>query len=76
MSYSGDSRFPSLLMSPPEQNAEQIAANTQAITDLNQAVNFLVSEFIRPNAQQHMQSLERVERVEVIIEAIVQQQAS
>lgn len=61
-------------MPPPEQNAEQIAANTQAIADLNQAVNFLVSEFIRPNTQQHIQSLERLERIEVIIEAVGQRQ--
>lgn len=61
-------------MTSPEQNAEQIAANTRAIADLNQAVNFLVSEFIRPNTQQHIQSLERLERIEVIIEAVGQQQ--
>lgn len=61
-------------MTPPEQNAEQIAANTRAIADLNQAVNLLVSEFIRPNTQQHIQSLERLERIEVIIEAVGQQQ--
>jgi len=50
-------------MTSPEQNAEQIAANVQAIANLNQSVNFLVSEFIRPNTQQHMQSLERLERL-------------
>ena len=59
-------------MSTPEQNAEQIAANTAAIAGLNAAVNFLVSEFIRPNAQQHQQSLERLERVEGIVEGIAQ----
>ena len=58
----------------PEQNAQQIAANTQAIAALNQAVNVLVSEFIRPNAQQHLQSLERLERIENIIEAMATQQ--
>ncbi|MEM6449749.1 MAG: hypothetical protein AAF703_05475 [Cyanobacteria bacterium P01_D01_bin.105] len=59
-------------MSTPEQNAQQIAANTQAITGLNTAINFLVTEFIRPNAQQHQQSLERLERIESIVEAIAQ----
>ena len=60
------------VMTTPEQNAQQIAANTEAIAELNNAVNFLVTEFIWPNAQQHQQSLERLERVEGIIEAIAQ----
>lgn len=59
-------------MSTPEQPAQQNAANTDGIAGLNNAVNILVSEFIRPNAQQHQQSLERLERVEGIVEAIAQ----
>lgn len=64
--------FWAITMTTPEQNAQQIAANTEAIAGLNNAVNFLVTEFIRPNAQQHQQSLERLERVEGIVEAIAQ----
>ena len=59
-------------MSTPAQNEQQIAANTKAIADLNQAVNFLVSDFIRPNAQQHLQSLARLEKLEEVVEAIAQ----
>lgn len=62
-----------------------IAANTTAMSQLattversheqlNQALNFLLSEFIRSNAQQHLQSIERLERMEGIVEAIAQQQ--
>lgn len=59
-------------MSTPAENASQIAANTEAIAGLNNAVNYLVTEFIRPNAQQHQQSLARLERVEGIVESIAQ----
>ncbi|MEL7331053.1 MAG: hypothetical protein AAFN12_02335 [Cyanobacteria bacterium J06560_2] len=78
MSYNADTTIPSLVhllgyaMTTPEQNAQQIAANTDAIAGLNNAVNFLVTDFIRPNAQQQQQSLERLERVEGIVEAIAQ----
>lgn len=58
----------------PQELQQAIAANTTAIGDLNQAMNFLVSEFIRPNAQQHLQSIERLNRIEGIVEAIAEQQ--
>lgn len=58
----------------PQEIQQAIAANTNAIGDLNQALNFLVTEFIRPNAQQHLQSLERLDRIEGIAEAITEQQ--
>lgn len=60
----------------PEELQQAIEANTRAIADVNQSINFLVSEFIRPNAQQHLQSIERLDRLEEILElhnqAIVQ----
>jgi DNA repair ATPase RecN len=61
----------------PEQLLQQIverqAINTQAIADLNQSVGFLVGEFIRPNAQQAAANYERLERLEGIVEGIVNQ---
>lgn len=71
-------------MTPLELQAA-IAANAGAISQLattversheqlNQALNFLVSDFIRPNTQQHLQSMERLERLEGIVERIAQQQ--
>jgi len=59
-------------MTPPERAAPQKALNTEAIAGLNNAVNFLVSELLSPNAQQHQQSLERLDRVEDIVEVIAQ----
>ena len=65
----------------PQELQQAIEANTTAIAQLattvaqtNQGVNFLVTEFIRPNTQQHLQSLEQLERLEGIVEAIAQQQ--
>ena len=72
----------------PSELQSAIEANTRAISQLattvgrsneqlNQALNFLVSEFIRPNTQQHLQSMERLERLESIVESVAaQQQAS
>ena len=67
-------------MTPSELQAA-IEANTCAIAQLvstseqtNQALNFLVTEFIRPNTQQHLQSMERLERLERIVESTAQQQ--
>ncbi|MFK8184012.1 MAG: hypothetical protein AB8B99_11610 [Phormidesmis sp.] len=45
----------------PEQNAQDIAA-------LREVVNVLVSEFIRPNAQQHLESMARMERIEKAVD--------
>ena len=65
----------------PQELQQAIEANTTAIAQLattvaqtNQGVNFLVTEFIRPNTQQHLQSIEQLERLEGIVEAIAQQQ--
>ena len=71
-------------MTPSELQAA-IEANTKAISQLattversneqlNQAINVLVSDFIRPSTQQHLQSMERLERLEGIVEPIAQQQ--
>ena len=54
--------FWAITMTTPEQNAQQIAANTEAIAGINEAMNFLLTEFIRPNLQQHQQSIERMDR--------------
>lgn len=60
---------------------QAIAANTAAIAQLtttaeqtNQAINLLVSEFIRPNAQQARDNYERLERVEGYMVSIAEQQ--
>lgn len=58
----------------PEELQQAITDNTTAIGKLNQALNFLVSEFIRPNAQQHLQSIERLDRIEGIFEAVAERQ--
>lgn len=69
---------PSELQAAIESNNRAISqlASTvgQSNEQLNQALNFLVSEFIRPNTQQHLQSMERLERLEGIVESLVQQQ--
>lgn len=59
-----------------QQIAEQQAVNTQAIADLNQAVNFLVTEALRPAVQQSSANYERIERLEAVVEAGQQQLAS
>lgn len=58
------------------QVIRQQAVNTESLGDLNQALNFLVSEFIRPNAQQHRQSIERLDRLTDIVETNQAQIAS
>jgi len=45
-----------------------IEANTTAIDGLTGAVDILVSRFIRPNAQQHLESMDRLGRIEQILE--------
>jgi len=45
-----------------------VVANTAAIDKLTGAVNVLVDRFIRPNAQQHLESMERLGRIEQILE--------
>lgn len=50
-----------------------IAANTQAIADLNQTINLLVTEFVRPTAQQAFSNFERLERLESALETLVAQ---
>ena len=64
-----------------EELQQAIEANTQAITRLattaeqtNQAINVLVSEFIRPSAQQARDNYERLERVEGYMVSIAEQQ--
>lgn len=50
----------------PEELQQAIEANTRAIGDVNQSINFLVSNFIRPNAQQHQMFARLDERLERI----------
>lgn len=45
-----------------------VEANTAAIDRLTGAIDILVSRFIRPNAQQHLESMDRLERIEPILE--------
>ena len=42
-----------------DQIAQQQAANTEAIAQTNAALNVLIAEFIRPNAQQARANFER-----------------
>ena len=62
-----------ITMSPEQllqQIAEQQAVNTQAIADLNQAVNFLVTEALRPTVQQSSANYEQLGRIESIVESL------
>lgn len=45
-----------------------VVANTATIDKLTGAVDVLVSRFIRPNAQQHLESMDRLGRIEQILE--------
>ncbi|MEL7330751.1 MAG: hypothetical protein AAFN12_00815 [Cyanobacteria bacterium J06560_2] len=45
-----------------------VVANTAAIDKLTGAVDVLVDRFIRPNAQQHLESMDRLGRIEQILE--------
>ena len=58
-----------------DQIEQQQAANTEAIAQTNAALNVLITEFIRPNAQQARANFERLERIEIDLEATEQQTA-
>ena len=60
----------------PEQMQAIVEANTIAIAQINQALNTIVSEFIRPTTQQAVANFERLERIEGVVEASVQQIAA
>ena len=47
----------------PAEIQQAIAANTQSITALSDAVGILVSQFIRPNAQQSVANREQLDRL-------------
>ncbi len=47
---------------------EQVGTNALAIDRLTSAVDVLVSQFIRPNAQQHLDSMERLDRIEQLLD--------
>ncbi|MGC1309452.1 MAG: hypothetical protein WA885_19700 [Phormidesmis sp.] len=53
----------------PEAMQAAIEANTDAIAQINQALNTIVSEFIRPTAQQAVANFERLERIEAVVAA-------
>jgi chromosome segregation ATPase len=57
----------------PNELQRAIEANTQAIAGLNQAVNFLVTEAIRPAAQQASANYERLESIAGIVADSAQQ---
>lgn len=59
----------------PNELQQAIEANTQAIAALNQAVNFLVTEAIRPAVQQSSANYERLESIASIVADIAQQMA-
>ena len=61
-------------MVTPEQNAEAIAQLTETVQQLSSAVDVLVSQFIRPNAQQALANYERLERLEGLVETMALQQ--
>lgn len=52
---------------------EIVEANTLAIQQLSESLNFLVSEFIRPNTQQAFANYERLERLESDLGTLVSQ---
>ena len=58
-----------------DQVVQQQAANTEAIAQTNAALNVLITEFIRPNAQQARANFERLERIEAGLETTEQQTA-
>ena len=52
---------------------EIVETNTLATRQLNESINCLVSEFIRPNTQQAFANYERLERLESALETLVAQ---
>lgn len=52
---------------------EIVETNTLATRQLNESINYLVSEFIRPNTQQAFANYERLERLESALETLVAQ---
>lgn len=54
-------------MTPDEMQAA-IEANTTAISQLSSAVDVLVTRFIRPTAQQTVANIERLERIEELLD--------
>ena len=52
-----------------EELQQAIEANTRTIAQLSQALDAVVTEFIRPNAQQAFSNYERLERIEEILES-------
>lgn len=50
-----------------------VEANTLANQQLSESLNFLVTEFIRPNTQQAFANYERLERLESALETLVAQ---
>lgn len=58
----------------PAELQTAIEANASNIDRLTSAVDILVSQFIRPNAQQAFSNFERLGRIEGVLEAIATQQ--
>lgn len=55
---------------------ERLDRIEQGLEQVNDALNVLISEFIRPNAQQTRANYERLERIEADLETTEQQTAS
>ena len=51
-----------------EELQQAVESNIQAIASLNESISFLVTEFIRPSAQQALSNYERLERLERVVE--------
>ncbi|MEM6453285.1 MAG: hypothetical protein AAF703_23575 [Cyanobacteria bacterium P01_D01_bin.105] len=56
-----------------EANAQAIAQLSEVLGQLSNAVDALVTQFIRPNTQQAFSNFERLERIEAALEANIQQ---
>lgn len=52
---------------------ERLDKIEEALAQLSQSMNFLVTEFIRPSAQQARSNYERLERLEIALETLVAQ---
>lgn len=48
---------------------QAIEANTRTIAQVSRAIDTLVTQFIRPNAQQALSNYERIERIEAVLES-------
>ena len=52
----------------PQELQQAIAANTQVVTQLSNAVDVLVTQFIQPTAQQAVANRERLGRIEDLLD--------